>query len=334
MRQIRRLLLVLAIFVVGVIVYNSSWFASPDANARVRLIAHRGVHQVYERENLSYQDCTASRIYPPTHALIENTPASMAAAFAAGADVIELDVHPTTDGQFAVFHDWDLDCRTDGSGATRDHDMAYLRTLDIGFDYTADNGETYPLRGKGLGLMPSYADIMTAFPTGKFLVHIKSRDETEGDLLAALLAEHPEWRESTWGVYGADGPTTRARSLIAGLNGFGMSSVKSCLMSYLALGWTGYMPETCRDTLVPVPINFAWAVWGWPHRFTERLAAVGSQAVLVGPLNGSDPMGGINDLETLAAVPDRFNGYVWTDRIEMIGPALGSKSETPSGSAL
>ena len=36
----------------------------------------------------------------------------MRAAFAAGADIVEFDVHPTSDGQFAVFHDWTLDCRT------------------------------------------------------------------------------------------------------------------------------------------------------------------------------------------------------------------------------
>ena len=33
--------------------------------------------------------------------------------------MIEIDVHPTTDGQFAVFHDWTLDCRTNGAGVTR-----------------------------------------------------------------------------------------------------------------------------------------------------------------------------------------------------------------------
>ncbi|WP_157209922.1 glycerophosphodiester phosphodiesterase family protein [Marinimicrobium agarilyticum] len=40
----------------------------------------------------------------------------MRAAFAAGAGVVELDVHPATDGYFAVMHDWMLDCRTEGMG--------------------------------------------------------------------------------------------------------------------------------------------------------------------------------------------------------------------------
>lgn len=322
MRLLRRVLVVLAVFVLAVLLYNSSWLAAPDPDGELRLIAHRGVHHTYSRENLSYQDCTATHIHPPTHALIENTPASMQAALDAGADVIEIDVHPTLDGTFAVFHDWNLECRTNGRGTTRDHDMAYLKTLDIGYGYTADGGETYPLRGKGIGLMPAFADIMAAFPRTRFLINYKSRDEREGDLLARLLSEHPEWRDNIWGVYGGHEPTFRATGLIDGLRGFSVASTKGCLYQYLALGWTGYMPETCRNTLVPVPVNFAWLIWGWPHRFTGRLASVGSEAILVGPIKGRDPMGGINDADTLASVPDGFNGYVWTDRIEVIGPAL------------
>lgn len=325
MRVFVRVLVGLALLIAAVLLYNSSWFAAPNPDAKLRLIAHRGVHQVYDRVNLDYQDCTATRIFPPEHDLIENTPASISAALAAGADVIEIDVHPTTDGTFAVFHDWNLECRTDGAGATRDHDMASLEALDIGYGYTADGGLTYPLRGKGVGLLPSFDEIMTGFPTARFLVNYKSRNASEGDLLATLLRRRPEWRPAVWGVYGSDEPTMRAMELIPGLEGFGMSTVKECLLGYLALGWTGHMPDACHDTLVPLPINYAWLVWGWPHRFTERLAAVGSRAILVGPMIGNDPMGGINDPQTLSAVPDDFDGYVWTDRIEVIGPALKSR---------
>ncbi|MEZ4555866.1 MAG: glycerophosphodiester phosphodiesterase family protein [Caldilineaceae bacterium] len=55
-----------------------------------------------------------------------------------GADVVEFDVHRTSDDQFAVFHDWTLDCRTDGTGVTRDQTLADLQTLDIGYGYTGD----------------------------------------------------------------------------------------------------------------------------------------------------------------------------------------------------
>ena len=104
----------------------------------IHLVAHRGVHQNFDLTGVTSDSCTANRIRLPIAAEIENTLASMRAAFDLGADVVELDVHPTTDGQFAVFHDWTLDCRTDGHGETRSHDMAYLKTLDVGYGYTAD----------------------------------------------------------------------------------------------------------------------------------------------------------------------------------------------------
>ncbi|MEY9094304.1 glycerophosphoryl diester phosphodiesterase [Paenibacillus sp. RC84] len=60
----------------------------------------------------------------------------MEAAFQAGADSMELDIKPTKDGQFAVFHDWTLDCRTPASGKTSDYTMAQLKELDIGYGYS------------------------------------------------------------------------------------------------------------------------------------------------------------------------------------------------------
>ena len=45
---------------------------------------------------------------PPSHPYLENTIASMKAAFQVGADIVEFDIQPTKDGQFAVFHDGNL----------------------------------------------------------------------------------------------------------------------------------------------------------------------------------------------------------------------------------
>lgn len=97
--------------------------------------------QRFDERDLKNDTCTAARMLPPTHDYLENTLRSMRASFEAGADVVELDVHPTTDGEFAVFHDWTIDCRTDGHGVTREQSMAKLKTLDIGYGYTADGGK-------------------------------------------------------------------------------------------------------------------------------------------------------------------------------------------------
>ena len=51
-----------------------------------RVLAHRGVHQTFSAVGIDAHTCTAARIDPPTHDLLENTLPSMQAAFEAGAD--------------------------------------------------------------------------------------------------------------------------------------------------------------------------------------------------------------------------------------------------------
>lgn len=159
---------------------NASWFA-PAPTGRPRLLAHRGVHVDFERSGLGPHDCTASRIVPPLLPTLENTLPSMNAAFELSADVVELDIHPTTDGHFAVFHDWTLSCRTEGAGRTRDHTLTYLKSLDVGYGYTADDGQSFPFRGRGVGQLPSLDDVVSAFPDGRFLINFKSEDPGEGN---------------------------------------------------------------------------------------------------------------------------------------------------------
>ncbi len=322
-RILLTILAVVVMFAASVYVFNASWRVAPPAEPQVRLIAHRGVHQTFHREGLTNDTCTAERIYPPTHNFLENTLRSMRAAFEAGAEVVELDVHPTTDGQFAVMHDWTVDCRTEGTGETRSHDLAYLKNLDIGYGYTADGGQTFPFRGKGFRQMPSFAEVMAAFPNRAFLVNFKSNEEREGDMLASMVAANPGWRGSVWGAYGGDPPTMRAAERIEGLHVWSRRGLIDCLTQYLGLGWTGYMPDACRNTMVMVPINFAWALWGWPNLFLERMRANGSGVILLGPYESGDPgTAGVDTPELFAQVPSTFDGYVWTNRIEVIGPLL------------
>lgn len=319
MRLSRTAKAALALAVVAGLVWanNTTLFSRPDTEKAVRLLAHRGQHQTYNRDGLQNDTCTATRINPPEHGFIENTIASMRAAFEAGAEVVELDVHLTPDRQFAVFHDWTLDCRTDGQGVTEETPMAVLKTLDVGYGYTADGGKTFPFRGKGVGLMPTLEEVFQAFPQGRFLVNFKSRRAEEGQALADLVNTNPAYRRALWGVYGGSEPTLAALEAIPGLRGFDRGSVKACLLSYLGMGWTGYVPAPCRNTIVPVPVNWAPALWGWPYRLTERMKAHGSEVILMGPYEpGELGTSGIDTEIDRGRVPKGFDGLVWTNRIE------------------
>lgn len=312
------------VVVAGVYLFNASWLAQAPPGGPL-LVAHRGVHQNFDLTGVTNDSCTATRIRPPIAGEIENTLPSMQAAFAAGADVVELDVHPTTDGQFAVFHDWTLDCRTEGHGETRAHDMAYLKTLDVGYGYTADNGASFPLRGKGVGMMPSLSDVMAAFPDKQFLINFKSNEAREGDMLAGMIDSNPQWRERIFGVYGGGPPTDEAIRKVPGLRGYTLASIKSCLLPYFALGWSGFVPAACRKAIIPVPINFAGWLWGWPNSFLDRMENADSAVLLLGPYSpGDGGSSGIDTAAQAAAVPANFNGYVSTNEIGTVAPLLKS----------
>ena len=69
----------------------------------------------------------------------ENTLASFASAIELGCDMIECDVHLTTDGELAVIHDHTLERTTNGTGIVGANTLAELRSLDAG------NGQKIPL---------------------------------------------------------------------------------------------------------------------------------------------------------------------------------------------
>lgn len=315
----------LAVAIIALWITNDGRSGTPPAG-RPMLFAHRGVAQQFDRRNLDAQTCTATRMLPPTNPFLENTIPSMEASFAAGADVVELDIHPTTDGRFAVFHDWTLDCRTDGHGVTRTHAMSDLRRLDVGYGYTADGGRTFPFRGRGVGLMPSLDEVLTRFPDRAFLINIKSNDPAEGRLLAERLRFLPPARLRQLMVYGGDRPIETFRQRLPGVLTLSRRSEMDCLRSYILTGWTGRAPEACRGRLVFVPINVAPWLWGWPNRFLGRMNAVGSRVVVLGPWTGGEFSTGIDTPQDLARLPRGFSGGVLTNEITLVAPALRRSS--------
>jgi glycerophosphoryl diester phosphodiesterase len=316
LKYVGRGFLALIAALVVALTLNASYWSS--YRAPTTLVAHRGLAQTYHREDLDNETCTATRIYPPQHPYLENTIASMQAAFDAGADIVEFDVHPTTDGAFAVFHDWTVDCRTQGKGVTRTHTLGQLKALDIGYGYTADGGKTFPFRGKGVGLMPSLDEVLAAFPDKRFLINIKSNDPREGDLLADRLLQLPPEQLARLMSYGGDRPIAALRKRIPAMLTTSRKSLIACGGSYLALGWSGYVPESCRNTIVLAPMDIGFVLWGWPNRFFERMNGVGSQVFVTGAYGHGTA--GIDSDEDIAQLPSDFSGGIWTNRIDRIGP--------------
>ncbi len=308
---------VLLFIAIAVYLLNASWLA-PAQTGKPILLAHRGVHQTYHRDDLKTDTCTATRINAPTHAYLENTLASIDAAFRAGADIVEFDIHPTTDGRFAVFHDWTLDCRTDGKGVTREKSLAELKQLDIGYGYTADGGQTFPFRGKGIGMMPSLDEVLERFPDKRFMINIKSNDPDEGAALAERLGRLPDNQLQRLMVYGGDRPVAEVRKPLPTMAVMSKQSLLACGVRYIALGWSGYVPQACAHNILLVPRNVAPWLWGWPDRLLARMARVGTPVFVVGNMDGTDGATGVDTPEQAGQLPQRHNLGIWTNKIESI----------------
>jgi len=112
----------------------------------------------------------------------ENTLESFAAAVAAGARYLELDIHLTRDGQIVVSHDHDLFAATGRHALISELDGAELDGFDAGFAFKSAAG-TFPFRDRGLRI-PKLAEVLNSFPDRFFIVEIK---QTKPSLVRQLL---------------------------------------------------------------------------------------------------------------------------------------------------
>lgn len=308
----------LAVLLLLLAASNASFLA--PWRGRARFIAHRGVHQTFSPVGVQNDTCTASRADPIEHTLLENTLPSMQAAFEAGAEAVELDVHASLDGHLVVLHDASLECRTDGHGAPEQRTLAELRGLDLGYGYTADGGQSFPLRGRGVGLLVTLPEVYARFPGRRFVVDIKADRAEDGDRVADVLAALPDEDRPRQFVYGGPAAVARVRARLPEVMTFDRARIKRCALGYVAAGWLGWMPEACAHTLILVPAGYAHMLWGFPRRLEARLEAVGSELALMGPLVDGVTTG-VDDARTLADVPEDYGGFIWTNRIEGLRPA-------------
>lgn len=326
-KLLSRVLLVLALAIAGVIVFNLSAFA-PVPDGELKILSHRGMHQTFDRTGLTNQTCTATRIFPPTHRFLENTLPGIEAAFQYGADIVEIDAIQTADGAFAVFHDWTLDCRTNGSGRTADHTLEELQALDIGYGYTADKGATYPLRGTGIAMMPDLRQVLDAFPALSFQINIKGNRSADADALWNYLSVDERAQANRLSLFSGPRFAERWRALETGLSVATTADAKTCAKAYLMTGWTGRISKSCEGFGIVAPQNISWLYWGWPRRIVHRFKRRNMRVVLIGPLGSV--RGGIDTLEQAEKIPDDYRGWVMTNRIEIIGPALKPNDHQPA----
>jgi glycerophosphoryl diester phosphodiesterase len=291
------------------------------------------VAQRYASDLISDDSCTARLILPPTHSFIDNTIPSIGAALAAGADVVEIDLRVTSDHQFVLFHDYELTCRTDGSGRISEHSAAELQTLDVGYGYTADAGKSFPLRGKGVGLMPTLAEVLRKYPQQRFLVQIKDGQRHVADSLVAYARSNGLEAWDRLIFFGGTAPLRRLREILPNARTWPAESTQRCFVGYLATGWFGHVPRACDDGMIIVSVAQANILWGWPNRFLARMRGHRTEVMLIGRIDSlsAGRFSRLDTVQALSRVPAGFDGYIWTDQVAVVGPAVHAHAMGSNG---
>jgi len=140
-------------------------FFTPDDG--VLVIAHRG----------------GRRLWP------ENTLYAYQKAAELGVDLIEMDLHSTKDGVLVMMHDDTVDRTTNGSGVIQDFTLAELKQLDAGYQWTDDQGASYPYRGQGI-VVPTMAEVFTALPGARLNIEIKQAQPSIVQPFCDLIREY------------------------------------------------------------------------------------------------------------------------------------------------
>jgi len=143
----------------------------------------------------------------------ENTLLAFERGLAAGAAILETDVHATRDGVPVLMHDAEVDRISDGAGPVREFTLEELRRLDAGHRFSPDGGTTHPFRGQGLRI-PTFEEALKAFPGARFNLELKA--DQPGVAEATVDAVVRSGRESlTLLTAGDDDLMARLRSQIA-----------------------------------------------------------------------------------------------------------------------
>ena len=118
----------------------------------------------------------------------ENTMLALESAAAIGVDVLESDVRLTKDDKVVLFHDEDLERTTGKAGTIREFTLDELRQIDFGYNFTSDDGATFPFRGKGHSIV-TLQEAFERFPNVIFNLDIKDTFPSAPMELARMISQ-------------------------------------------------------------------------------------------------------------------------------------------------
>jgi glycerophosphoryl diester phosphodiesterase len=132
---------------------------------------------------IAHADDTGEGLWPGNTMLFLDSVAEM------GVDVLEMDAHMTRDGHVVLMHDDSVDRTTDGAGLISNMTLEEIKALEVGENWTQDDGATYPYRGQGLKV-PTVEEVFKRFPDYPMVIEIKQVTPSMADPFCALIRQY------------------------------------------------------------------------------------------------------------------------------------------------
>jgi len=224
----------------------------------------------------------------------ENTLPAIRHGVEVGAQAVEIDLHATRDGELVVIHDPTLDRTTDGAGPVEDRTLAELRAFDAGYQFTTDDGATFPFRGQGIRI-PTLDEVMGTIGDRPAILEVKSA--AAGRRLAEWLPGRPERDRVIVGGFDADavGPAGEAARW--------RCAYQTDLLGFVLWGKLGiarHLPDDLTAAMVPVRKGLVRIV---TRGFVRRMHAQG-KGVFVWTVNRPEEMRRLFDIGVDGLISD------------------------------
>ena len=119
----------------------------------------------------------------------ENTIITFKKAIEVGADILEMDIHSTSDSILVLLHDHKVNRTTNGNGYVWDYNYKKLKHLNAGYYWTNDDSITFPFRKLKIKI-PALEEIFAIFNNFRLNIEIKQNESNIPHILCNMIYKY------------------------------------------------------------------------------------------------------------------------------------------------
>lgn len=123
-------------------------------------------------------------------------------------------------------------------------------------------------------------------------------------------------------VIGDEAAVAAARNMKPSVQIFSVAGARACASDYRLSGIWGQVPTSCRNGTMLLELDdLGYLLWGWPNRFLSRMREADVRVIIARDVR-DDKITGLSDVSQYGDIANSYDGYIWVDNIEVLGPAL------------